>query len=301
MMLGIIPCQGRKQENGQGNALRGILFGMKSKKINGHPALWATLTILAFPIVATTAGWWGMGAFKSFFAGAAATIVVLILEAMVRGRWWMAEPAIAALLNDADFSRRLVMITILLVFIFQTLILTSFLANPSMDRNVMGFILKRQCVSPTGSWLAHVCEAAARKDPQMNAALMQIRTNAEQRFFANGFATCAVRTVAVAHAPQTSMYGAIVRCDQWELGTVTRTPMSTATETRQVIALLTKTAHGTYEVSRWEDDPTQQEWLALGGELAVATQQGATDAVRANEYDMKQETLRRAFEALTAQ
>lgn len=277
------------------------LMKLKPKKVNGHPALWATLTILSFPIVATTVGWLGASSFKSFLAGAGASLAILILEAIVRGRWWMAEPAIASLLNDPHFSRRLIFVTFLLVFVFQTLVLTGFLANPSMDRNVIYFILKRQCVMPTGSWLSRICDTATRTEPSMDASLMQVRLAAEQRFFADGFVTCAARSIAVANAPQTSLLGVIVRCDRWTLGTVTRTPLSEATEERVVVSLLNRTPDGTYVVSGWSDDPSMPEWSALGGDLAAATAQRTADAWNVHRQDMRRETYRRAFEQLQAQ
>ena len=135
----------------------------------------------------------------------------------------------------------------------------------------------------------------------MDASLMQVRLAAEQRFFADGFVTCAARSIAVANAPQTSLLGVIVRCDRWTLGTVTRTPLSEATEERGGLSLLNRTPDGTYVVSGWSDDPSMPEWSALGGDLAAATAQRTADAWNVHRQEMQRETYRRAFEQLQAQ
>jgi hypothetical protein len=117
---------------------------------DSRAAVWATLTIAAFPIVTLSLGWIGFDPFRSFLFGALATLFVLFLEGIIRGRWWISEPAIARVLGDPLLGMRLLILTGLVVLVFQTLVLVGLLTNGSFDNNLVRLILNRQCDEPRG-------------------------------------------------------------------------------------------------------------------------------------------------------
>src|SRR3990167_10524489 len=106
---------------------------MQKRGASGDPraALWATLTIVAFPLVAMSMGWFGVDPFTSFVFGAAASLLVLTVEAVVRGRWWISDPAIARIFSDPSFGYRLLLLLRPLGFLFQSLVLVAVLRHPS--------------------------------------------------------------------------------------------------------------------------------------------------------------------------
>lgn len=264
---------------------------------HGHPAVWATLTIAAFPIVSGILEWQGIDPIRGFAGGAAASLFILLLEGVVRGRWWISEPAIAEVLEHPKFVWRLFAVTAIVVALFQSIVLVGFMVSRSFDGNVVRFILSRQCEAPTNGFLAHICKSAA-SDDRTDAATMAVREVAEKRFFANGFVTCAVRTQAVAFAPQRSVQGAIVRCDRWLLGTITRTPVSVESMERTVVAALSVLPDGTSRIDQWVEDPTSAAWKTVGGNVGEETLLRSDKTWERKREDMKNETLRRALERL---
>lgn len=262
-----------------------------------HPALWATLTIAAFPIISLSLGWLGIDPLRSFAAGALATFIILLLEAAIRGRWWISEPAVSRILGDPAFGGRLLILTGTLVLLFQTMLLTIFLTGNSMDTNVVRFVLQRQCVAPGHPLFASLCsELGAGTD--VRAADMAVRAAAEKRLFPGGFVTCAIRSLETNCAPRACVEQAVVHCDQWAIGTVTRIPASINQTEKTVVAALTRTDDGLYRVAGWSDDPSSAEWSVLAGTAPNLSR--AADALNTYRDDLRAETFRRAMEQLRA-
>lgn len=249
----------------------------RGKKHHGHPALWATLTIAIFPIVALSLGWLGMDPFRSFGLAALATILVLILEAVFRRRWWMAEPAVADLFGDPAFGHRLILATGTLVLVFQTLVLTAFLTSGTLDGNLVRFIAARQCDAPDNAFLSKFCRDAAVNGSVVDAGAAAMRVTAESQLFPGGIVTCALHPLVTGIASQSQVRATLVRCDRWTIGTILRGPVSTESRERLAIATLSLLADGSYRVNGWADmdpalldepDAVPPEWSALGGDTA---------------------------------
>lgn len=264
----------------------------------GHPALWATLTIAAFPIVALALGWMGVDPLRSFAFGALASLLVLLVEGVARGRWWIAEPAMARLLSDPEFGMRMIVVLGMLLFVFETFLLASFLTNPTLDSNIVHFILQRQCSAPQGSFLARLCVADRGSDRATDPKTAALREAAEKRFFANGLVTCAVRPLTLVCQPDACVQGALVRCDQWNVGRIAGQPVSVDSKERVVMVGERVQPDGTYLIDAWADDPTASDWQELGGDdtmkALAATQQNLTRL----ESSLRMETFRRAMERL---
>ena len=277
---------------------------------HGHPALWATLTIAVFPIVALSFGWLGMGPFQSFGMGALATILILILEAIFRRRWWMAEPAIADLLGDPSFGHKLILATGALVLVFQTLTLTAFLTSGTLDGNLLRFIAARQCDAPDNLFLSKFCRDVAVNESVVDTAAAAIRDAAETHLFPAGIVSCAAHPLVTGISAQRQVRVALVRCDRWTIGTIVRGPVATETKERLVTANLMLLTDGNYRVDGWAElDPAiidtegaviPDEWNAVGGDAAdrgiVKYQDLANKELILRE--LGRETLRRVMERL---
>lgn len=264
---------------------------------HGHPALWATLTIAAFPSVAMILDAQGVDPFRSFAGGAAASLLMLLLEGAVRGRWWISEPAVAEVLEDPKLGWRLLALTGIVILMFQSVVLVGFLADRSMDTKVVRFVLGRQCDNPNSHFLARLCRVEAQ-DSRTDAAVMAIREAAEKRFFGHGFVTCAVRPLASVFQPTSCVQGALIRCDRWMIGTITRTPVSVESIERTVVTGLSMMSDGSYRVDGWSDDPSSSAWKAVGGDIGEQTLSQPTDVLERKREDLKTETFRRAIERL---
>ncbi len=276
---------------------------------HGHPALWAALTIAVFPIVALSFGWLGMGPFQSFGLGALATIAVLILEAVFRRRWWMAEPAIADLFGDPSFGHKLILAVGALVLVFQTLVLTAFLTSGTLDGNLVRFIAARQCDAPDNAFLSKFCRDVAVNETVVDTASAAMREAAESRFFSGGIVSCALHPLVTGIAAQRQVRAAIVRCDRWTVGTIVRGPTHVETKERLTVATLGLLTDGSYRVDGWvdldltaltDDAVALSDWSALGGDTADQALIKYRDLPNRETVSrtLGRETLRRVMERL---
>jgi hypothetical protein len=270
----------------------------EGKKHRGHPALWATLTLAVFPLVTMSLSAMGVGPFRSFLGGAAATLLVLLLEAAARGRWWMADPGIAHIMNDPAFGTRLLIVTGTVVLLFQSFVLVGLLTSGGYDGNVARFILMRQCTAGSQDPLfGRLCRAVSA-DHRIDATAMAIREAAEKRFFPGGIVTCAVRPLATRFTDDACTQAARVHCDRWIVGKVAREPVSAESVDRVVVAALRLMPDGSYRVDGWSDDPASAGWNAIGGD--VSAEASASPRLNSDDPTMRAETYRRAVERLQA-
>lgn len=247
-----------------------------------------------------TLGWMGVDPFRSFVAGAAASLLVLLVEAAVRRRWWFSDPAVMAHLEHPSLALRLLVTLGLLVLVFQTFLLVGFLASPSLDANVTRFVLARQCQGNTTNELFFpLCNAVERPSLPTagDTAAMAIREAAATRFFGGGMVTCAVRTKVLECTPEECRVGALVRCDQWQLGKLTRAPIAVQSVERPVVALLRPADHGGQRIDAWADDPTTTAWGAVADRIL---DRAPTSWNLLDSADMRIETFRRVLERLAS-
>jgi hypothetical protein len=265
--------------------------------------LWAALTIIAFPIVTMSLGWIGFNALSSFALGAFASLSILLFEGIMRGKWWVTEPAISRILETPELGLRMLVIIGIVIFVFQTLVLVVFMTNPMYDGNVLNLILARQCNRPSNVFFSKLCagalEISSARD--VDAVSAAIRNAAEKRFFPGGLVTCAVRPIATQTDTNTFQRGSLVRCDRWALSRIVNQPVRIETIKRTVMAKVSVQQDGTFRVDGWSDDPTSTDWDAVGGAAATPTlmlvdsvteQPGLRD-------NLAQETFRRVMEKLS--
>lgn len=282
---------------------------MPKRGASHHPsgdsraALWATLTVVAFPIVAMSMGWFGVDPFTSFVFGAAASLLVLMLEAVVRGRWWISDPAFARVLSDPALGFRLLVLVGTVVLLFQTFVLVGFLTDGSFDANVVRFVLRRQCDGSGSSLFARLCREAEAPPTASSVDMISaaVREAAEKRFFAGGLITCAARPLASRFEPQSCVHGALVRCDRWVMSRIAGQPISVQTIQKPVVAALGIQSDGTYRILGWADDPSTPGWDAIDGPIADATLRLSGDQAGTERVDsqLAAETYRRVLEKIS--
>jgi hypothetical protein len=281
---------------------RGFLHHVQTKS-DSYAGLWATLTIVAFPIVALSLGWFGFNALSSFALGAFASLSILIIEGIVRGKWWVTDPAISHILDTPELGLRLLVIVGIVVFAFQTLVLVVFMTNPMYDGNIMKMVLSRQCERPSNAFFVKLCSSALDRSGARDADIVSaaIRDAAEKRFFPGGLVTCAVRPLTTQTDTNTFLRGTLVRCDRWALGKIANLPVRVETKLRTVISKTSTQQDGTCRVDGWSDDPSSTDWMAIGGTAATPTLMMADTVAQQPglEESMSQETFRRVMEKLS--
>ncbi|MFA5129586.1 MAG: hypothetical protein WC477_01555 [Patescibacteria group bacterium] len=244
--------------------------GFKRKKhLDPHAALWATLTILAFPIVATCAAIAGLNPIIGFFLGAFASLVVIGTEGLAKGRVWIADPAITAWLGHPSSMFRLFSMVGVVMLVFETYLIAGFIASPIFDRNIVNFSLNRSCNQTGANWAGDYCIARSEilaRNISLDPISAAMRQEAAKRFFPSAsLVTCAVRPLAFQKDTATALRVALVRCDSWIVDPTTKDLVSTQSAEGLVAAKFHLLDDGTYSVFDWSSDPSASDWPRIAG------------------------------------
>ncbi len=248
----------------------------RGSQTNSDPraAIWAALTIAAFPLVALSMSWMGIHPLVSFLLGALASLLVLLVEGMFRRRLWISEPAIAHVLGDPMLGYRMLIVLGIILLVFETFLLAGFLTNPSFDKPIVRFILNRQCVQPENALFARLCatNAVPPEYAGINAAEAAIRDEAVKRYFPDGgLVTCSTIKLGEEIEPLLYTHSAIVRCDRWVVGKIAGHPVSVQTVQATIVARLRIRQDGSYYVQAWNDNPSSAEWSSIGQGIALTS------------------------------
>jgi len=232
-----------------------------------HTELWAALTILSFPLVATCAILAGLNSFVGFFGGAFASVLVITLEALSTGRVWIADTRVTSWLGHPTFGFRLTAFVGVVMLIFETYIIVGFLANSGYDPGLLNFILNRNCSGKASQWSAPYCVAQMHNKiatQHIDPVLAAIRDDAAKRLFqSSSLVSCAAHPVASHGNEIAAMRIALIRCDSWYFDTASRELISMHSSETTAAILLKQLRDGSYEVIDWSNDPASTDWARI--------------------------------------
>lgn len=231
------------------------------------------LTILVFPFISLIASVSGYNPMISFGLGALASIAIIVIELIIRRRVWFSDPCIKEWLEHPHLGFRLITFVGILLLLFLSFLMAGFLLNPSLDKNVIRFILNRQCANPQSQWIGSLCRVPEiEPDRTVDPVATAIRTEAAKRMYPNStLVTCAQKSIDQKRDEVTVIRSALVRCDQWVIGTLVRKPVSFQSTNALVMVKLIVQQDGSYVVQSWSDDSTTGEWSLIGEDIASST------------------------------
>lgn len=253
--------------------MRGTTTIKKGKTCDPQSAVWMGITIFVFPFIALIADLYGFHPAVSFGLGAIASIIILVIELITRKRVWFFDPCIKEWIEHPLLAHRLIGFLGIVLLLFLSFLMVGFLMNPALDQNVMRFILNRQCSNPQTRWMASVCripeiEPERATDP-VSAA---IRTEAAKRMYPeSSLVTCAQKTINQTRDEVTVIRSAIIRCDQWVIGTLMQKPVSFQSTQALIMVKLIVQQDGSYLVQEWSEDSSSDAWSIIGEEIASST------------------------------
>ncbi len=272
----------------------------KSRVCDPNAGLWAILSIGVFPFVALSLSAIGIHPLIGFAGGMGSSLLVLLIERIVRGKCWFTDPCLASIISQPEFMFRMVVFVGIVMLLFQTFLFTGFLTSASLDRNVVSFILERQCVRPSDKFFAKICGTfATPKDPSIDLISTAIRKEAEARYFPNdGSVTCAAKPLIQRMDESACTHTAIVRCDRWTVGSFIKKPLSIQSIRAIVAVKLSYRPDGMYDIVSWSDNPSSQEWSTITGNIAEPALNVSDMMLDHNdaERELMIETYRRAVE-----
>jgi hypothetical protein len=271
----------------------------KGQTCDPHAVAWAAITLVTFPFVALCANIAGFGPLASFIGGAVGSMLVLLAEFVTCGRLWLSDPCIEEWFSHPASSFRLLSVVGLLLLMFQTFVIMGFMASKEFDASIIQFVMARQCEDPSNTWFARICRSETpRTDLVSDPVSTAMREEAARRLFPGSqLVTCATQPIKQERDDHTVTRTAIVRCDQWIVGSIVKRPTSFQSTTALIAASLHVEEDGSYRVDEWSDDPSSEEWEKIAGSTASATEDILSNNtnISAVRMDLAAETEDRIF------
>lgn len=244
-------------------------------KRRGHPEVWASLTLMTFPVVLVATDILGIGGLWPFFLAMAATLGVLILEALVRGRLWPFEDKFSLGLEHPDTPVRILLFAGATLLILETALIYVVALDRRFDLELLSFIARKQCAARQIDPVADkVCKLLTDKQSSAeyftrgDALGYALRKHAAQIWFPHEpLITCAERKITPASASQdTCRYATLMHCTAWKIKNGVILPA--ASRTKAVGANLVREADGLFRVAGWTENPNTPDWDATLGDAA---------------------------------
>jgi hypothetical protein len=250
-------------------------------KTKGHPGVWAFLTVLTFPIVLVATDIMGFPGLLPFVYAALATLGILMLEALVRGRLWPFEPEFEKVIGEPELPLRLLIFLAALVLVLESFVIFVAIINRGFDTVLLQLITTKECAAAYDTNAVSLCEHLTGsssinlpKTKTLDPAGFAVRqASGKQWFPAATLVTCASRAVFSDLGGTSGIRREIdlVSCTDWRLdGAVFHANSSTIRFTATRLSL---GDDGFFRVDAWSDDPTNQNWTSAMGDLATTTRE----------------------------
>jgi len=261
------------------------LFGKpKSKsKHRGTPGFWAALTILAFPVVLLSTDLLGLSGLWPFALAILASLAILALEILVRGRMWMFEEEYAERLHHPRTPIRIILVAAGVVLILETALILAVAVDRRTNDALLGLVLRKECrVAETDAFAQSLCRflhgqpvqddgtvdvtPATFKDP----VSLALRSHAARTWYEDEpLVTCANRKVDQLIENESSLrHAALVECIAWRISPQGKLQVKTS-RTAFIGAHLEKERDGLYRVLSWSDGPAEENWEDVLGAIAT--------------------------------
>ncbi|MBU1349167.1 hypothetical protein KJ781_03825 [Patescibacteria group bacterium] len=240
--------------------------GQRKRSGNGHPNVWAFLTLATFPIVLIATDMLGLHGVWPFVYAILATLIVLALEGTIRGKLWPFEPHFAECLGHPDTPIRILLFLGGVLLILETSLIAIIALDRRTDMALIGFVARKECTAwhdPSSSSLCRRLMDEKRSTaaaPTVDGRSFAIRTRALQEWYPDApLATCAVRQAA-SWTDTSSHYAlAYAHCVSWSIDGQGKLKADGAT-TRYVAVNLNEGEETLPHVSGWSDDMNDPSW-----------------------------------------
>ncbi len=110
---------------------------------------WALYTIFAFPTAVLVASSAGLSYIASFCLGISASLLVILANALLETRLWLFTDRWGHEFLTHDFSYKLLVVACVLLLIVESVMITLFFIDGSLDGLALRMIAARRCGVPT--------------------------------------------------------------------------------------------------------------------------------------------------------
>lgn len=160
----------------------------------GPDFIWATLTILAFPVGALSLTAMGLHPILAFFSGALLTFSVIIIEAIVRGKLWFLQDRFKEVIGHEHTAFRILIVAGALLLILQSFLIVEAIRNPRLDSLMLDLIIRKQCVHPETPIADLICPLFSSTQQASSDFFLyhSLEQSAKDHLLPGGFGDCAV-------------------------------------------------------------------------------------------------------------
>lgn len=275
------------------------------KRRQGHPEVWAFLTIITFPIVLIATDLLGAEGLWPFGFALLGTFSILILEAVVRGRLWPFEEGFIDSIGHPDTPLRILIFLGATLLILETTLIFAVTTDRRFDPALIGFITDKECAARQDPLSNTLCQwlnqpllatdAPIRKGSLTGFAIR--RYAADAWFPGEAIVTCAERNVQRAMDASAAVEREVdlVFCASWGVD-ATGNLKPKSKNTAFVGSALQKTEDGEYRVVAWTEDPNSEQWKTALGSIADGSRNRVLGLAILPEFEaaLQQEALQRA-------
>lgn len=242
----------------------------------GHPGVWAALTILAFPVVLLATEVFGFRGLWPIAYGLLASLVVLALEACVRGRLWIFEDRFVERISHPATPGRLLIVCGATLLLLETALLFFIATDHRWDAVLLRLVQRHQCTNDaSGGFSGQICRALQEIDRKPEALQTDVigyavRREAARRWFSSdALVTCAERRIdGAVNADQQQRYVGIVHCVQWMVERGTGQLEARSSMTKFIAFRGFFNQDGACEPLVWSEEPNAASWTEALGEIA---------------------------------
>jgi len=130
---------------------------MQTGETAGSDFAWAAVTIISLPVVALAMTTLGLHPALSFLLGASFTFLVIVIEAIIRGKTWIFSETFQNVFGHNETAFRLLIVAGGALLILQTAFVLQLLRNPNMDTMLLNLIIQKQCLNNPGPLTDVLC------------------------------------------------------------------------------------------------------------------------------------------------
>ncbi|MCI0479292.1 hypothetical protein L0Y59_02000 [Candidatus Uhrbacteria bacterium] len=236
---------------------------------NGHPNLWAFLTLATFPVVLIATDMIGLDGIWPFVYAALATLIVLALEGVIRGRLWPFEPHFAETLGHPDTPIRIILFLGAILLVLETALIALFAFDRKANLALLGLVARTQCAAWNDPVSSAVCRRLEKEDRPASATMdgttYALRARAEDTWYPDeSLVTCSVRKTDAWNDGTALRLVALVHCAAWTTDGYGGLSPKTST-TRYAAASIPSAQQGFPTVSGWSDNMNDPAWDTVLG------------------------------------
>ncbi|MDD5438323.1 MAG: hypothetical protein PHC70_04210 [Patescibacteria group bacterium] len=226
---------------------------------------WAVVTMASFPIVALSLAAMGWKSYTAFIMACLATLAILLIEAIVRGRVWIFQKQYQHIFDHQETPFRILVVTGGVLLVLETILLIQFFQNPAIDGYILNLVARKQCYSSQAPFAHLICPMFERASVSKQAYALDysMEQAAKSHLMPTALAgSCMVVPVSQSNGAATCAAKFFAYCQAWQADSCQH---SNPGEVAMVTAQFTKNSEGFYVPTAWQEDRQSEEYQKIMG------------------------------------